>query len=162
MTTPRPDGQSWLSEALATRDLERVKPDMAAAGHRINEAASHVRSARTLAKDDVTLAMSACHDAIRKAIAAHMSANGLRARSGDGAHRIINNYARHQLENVITAADLDDADSIRRDRILAEYGDFASAKLSAVDVRTAADTAERIVTAIAKTLAAQAKPPHRN
>ncbi len=69
MTTLGPAGQAWLSESLATRDLERVKPDMAAAGHRINEAASHVRSARTLAKDDVTVAMSACHDAIRKAIA---------------------------------------------------------------------------------------------
>ena len=75
--------------------------------------------------------MSACHDAIRKAITAHLAANGLRARSGDGAHRIINNYARHQLADVITTTDLDDADSIRRDRI---------------------------VTAIAKTLAAQAKP----
>ena len=104
---------------------------MAAAGHRINEATSHIRSARLLADDDVTLAMSACHDAIRKAISAHLSANGLRARSGDGAHRIINNYARHQLADVITTTDLDDADSIRRDRI---------------------------VTAIAKTLAAQAKP----
>lgn len=161
MTTPRPGGKAWLTEALATRDLERVKPDMAAAGHRINEATSHIRSARILADDDVTLAMSACHDAIRKAISAHLSANGLRARSGDGAHRIINTYARHQLAEVIATADLDDADSIRRDRILAEYGDFASAKLSAADVRTAADTAQRIVTAIAKTLAARAKPTRR-
>jgi len=42
-----------------------------------------------VAQDDTTLAIAACHDAIRKALTAHMAANGLRPRGGEGAHRIL-------------------------------------------------------------------------
>jgi hypothetical protein len=65
-----PDG--WLTEALAIRDLERFTANMAAAGARINDA-RHVRSARLLAAEDLTLAIAACHDAIGKAVTAHMT-----------------------------------------------------------------------------------------
>lgn len=142
----------WLVEALATRDLERVKPNMGAAGERVNDASRHVRSARLLADDDTTLAMAACHDAIRKAITGHMAANGLRPRGGDGAHRIVLDYARHQLAQLIGEDDLIEADEIRQDRALAEYGDFASRKLDANHVRDSADVAERIVRAVASSL----------
>lgn len=84
----------WLTEAIAMRDLERVKANMGAAGERVNDARRHVRSARLLAQDDATLAMAACHDAIRKAVSGHMAANGLRARGGEGAHRVTLDYAR--------------------------------------------------------------------
>lgn len=154
MSSPRDD---WLSEALATRDLERVTPNMPSAGERINDARRHVRSARLLAEDDPTLAVAACHDAIRKAITAHMAAAGLRARGGEGAHRIVLDYARHQLGDVVTMNDLSEADDIRRDRALAEYGDFASRQLKPDHVRAAADVAERIVNAIASALAGKSK-----
>lgn len=148
----------WLAGATATRDLERVKPNMGAAGHRVNDARRHVRSARLLADDDTTLAMAACHDAIRKAVTAHMAARGVRARSGEGAHRIVLDYARHQVGGVITADDLSEADEIRQDRALAEYGDFASRQLDADHVRSAAAVAERIVNAVATALASASKP----
>lgn len=147
----------WLNEALATRDLERVQPNMGAAGDRINDARRHVRSARMLASEDPTLAIAACHDAIRKALTAHMTAAGLRPRSGEGAHRIVLQYARHRLAEVITAADLTEAEDIRRDRAVAEYGDFATRQLDAGHIRTAADAAERIVNALATSLATSAK-----
>ena len=146
---------NWLAEAIATRDVERVKANMAAAGERVNDARRHIRSARVLADDDSTLAIAACHDAIRKAVAAHMVANGLRARSGDGAHRITLDYARQVLAGRITPDDLEEADEIRQDRALAEYGDFASRKLNADHVRASADVAERIVNAVASILATQ-------
>lgn len=104
---------TWLREAMATRDLERVTSNMAAAGDRVNDARRHVRSARLLADDDTPLAMAACHDAIRKSITAHMLANGLRPRGGEGAHRIALDYARTQLTDVIDASDLDEAKEIR-------------------------------------------------
>lgn len=91
----------WLTDALATRDIERVIPNMAAAGERINDARRHVRSALLLADNDSTLAMSACHDAIRKAITAHMAASGLRPRAGDGAHRLVLDYARHEIAGLV-------------------------------------------------------------
>ena len=86
---------------------------MAAAGDRINDARRHIRSARTIVEDDRTLAFAACHDAIRKAITAHMTALGYRPRAGEGAHRIVLDYARQQLHTVITKDQLDDADAIR-------------------------------------------------
>ena len=157
MTSPN----AWLTEALATRDLERVAPNMAAAGDRVNDARRHVQSARRLGDDDPTLAMSACHDAIRKAITAHMAAAGLRPRSGEGAHRIVLEYARHQLGNVIAESDLDDADGIRRDRGLAEYGDFASRQLTPDHIRASASVAERIVNTVARVIASQGQAGSR-
>ena len=101
--------------------------------------------------DDTTLAMAACHDAIRKALVAHMSANGLRVRGGEGAHRIAIDYARHS-ELGISAEDLIAIDDIRRDRALAEYGDFASRQLKPEQVREAAEVAQRVVSLIARSL----------
>ncbi|MDE0217234.1 MAG: hypothetical protein OXN79_11745, partial [bacterium] len=91
----------WLTEAIATRDIERVKANLGAAGERVNDARRHIRSDRLLAEDDTTLAMAACHDAIRKSAAAHMAANGFRARGGEGAHRITLDYLRHALAGKI-------------------------------------------------------------
>ncbi|WP_419554269.1 HEPN domain-containing protein [Candidatus Poriferisodalis sp.] len=143
----------WLAEAIATRRIERVKANMGAAGEHINDARRHVVSARKLAESDTTLAISACHDAIRKAVVGHMSANGLRVRGGEGAHRLTIDYARRELAGSISVSDLVDANEIRQDRALAEYGDFASRKLNATHVRAAADVAERIVNAVARALA---------
>ena len=70
----------WLTEASATRDVEPVAPNMLAAGERINNSHRHVRPPRLLADDDGTLGISACHDAIRKAITAHMEAAGVQPR----------------------------------------------------------------------------------
>lgn len=147
----------WLSEAIATRDLERVTSNMAAAGDRVNDARRHVRSARALADDDTPLAMAACHDAIRKALTAHMLANGLRPRGGEGAHRIVLDYARTQLGGLIGEGDLEEAKEIRQDRALAEYGDFPSRQLDSEHVRGAAEVAERIVNAVAHALAEQGR-----
>lgn len=132
---------------------------MAAAGDRVNDARRHVRSARALADDDTPLAMAACHDAIRKSITAHMLANGLRPHGGEGAHRIVLDYARTQLAAVINEDDLEEAKEIRQDRSLAEYGDFPSRQLGGDHVRAAADVAERIVNAVAEALSRQARSP---
>jgi hypothetical protein len=152
-------GSAWLRDTLATRTLERLKPNMGAAGERINDARRHVASARLLAESDVTLALAACHDAIRKAITAHMSASGYRPHRGEGAHKIVLDYARHELPDAITADDLADAERIRRDRALAEYGEFAARQITSDHVRRSADVAERVVNAVASALASSARPP---
>jgi len=154
-----PDRDQWLAEALATRDLDRIQPNMPAAGDRINDARRHVRSARLLAADDPTLAIAACHDAIRKAVTAHMAAQGIRPRGGEGAHRIVLEYARRRLGDLITGDDLTEAEDIRRDRAIAEYGDFATRQIDSAHIRAAADAAERIVNAVARALAAGSKDP---
>ena len=158
MTARKRTADLWINEAIATGDIERIVKNMAAAGERINDARRHLKSARLLAKSDVTLAITACHDAIRKAITAHMTANGYRPRNGNGAHRIVLQYARSQLDAVITAADIDRADALRRDRATAEYGDFAASKLGASDVAEATLAGDRIVNAVASLLAKSSRP----
>ncbi len=157
--TPRKDAADpWLGDAITTGDIERIVKNMAAAGERINDARRHLNSARLLAGSDVTLAITACHDAIRKAITAHMTANGYRPRNGNGAHRIVLQYARSQLDGAIAGADIDRADALRRDRATAEYGDFAASKLGASDVAEATLVGERIVNAVASLLAKSTRP----
>lgn len=126
---------------------------MADGGERINDARRHVRSARELATTDPTLAISACHDAVRKSVTGHMAAVGFRPRGGEGAHRIALDYARQELQEFIEAGDLHDADDLRKDRALAQYGSFAIRQISSEQVHEAADVAERIVNGVAKALA---------
>jgi hypothetical protein len=49
-----------------------------------------------------------------------MAALGHRPRAGEGTHRIVLDCARHRLDGVLTANQINDADAIRRDRGLAE------------------------------------------
>ena len=125
---------------------------MSAAGERINDANRNVTSARMLAESDVTTAISACHDAVRKAITGHMAANGYRPGGREGTHRFVIQYARRRLRSYIDPVDLDAADVLRRARGDAEYGDFAQSKLHSADVINAADLAQRIVTGTARAL----------
>ena len=97
MTDP---ARAWLAEALATKDLEKVQANMPVAGIRIGDARNHVRSARTLAGDDPALAIAACHDAIRKAVTAHMIRRRPPAtrwrRGSSGRPRLCPSRARHR------------------------------------------------------------------
>ena len=61
------------------------------------------------------------------------------------------------LATVVTAADLTEAEGIRHDRGLAEYGDYPSSQFNADHVNAAADVAERIVNTVASDLARKAK-----
>ncbi len=109
----------------------------------------------------MTLEITACHDAVRKAITAHMTANGYRPRNGNGAHRIVLQYARSQLDAVLTSADIERADALRRDRVAAEHGDFAASKLGASDIADATLVGDRIVNAVANLLAGSSRPQER-
>ena len=82
-----------MAEALATGRLQRLRPSMPAAGDLVNRARMHLSSAGLIADNDPSLAMSACHDAARQAISAHMRATGYRATAEAGAHRLVIEYA---------------------------------------------------------------------
>lgn len=149
----RPSEGSWTAEALATGRLQRLRPSMPAAGDLVNRARMHLRSAGLIADNDPTLAMSACHDAARQGISAHMRATGYRATAEAGAHRLVIEYASVVLAGVISEDDVVALDELRRDRHTAEYGDFASRTITAERVRDALALAGRIVDAVANELA---------
>ena len=73
--------------------IERVTPDVVAAWDRLGEAKIHLTSSEKLAKSDPILAYLALYDASRKAITAHMQANGYRATNRAGAHQAVGLYA---------------------------------------------------------------------
>jgi len=82
-----------MAEAVTTGRLQRLGPSMPAAGDMITRARTHIKSATLIASSDPTLSLSACHDAARQAVAAHMRAAGYRPANPMGAHRLVIEYA---------------------------------------------------------------------
>ncbi len=124
----------------------------------INEARRHAASAAKIGDDDPVLGIGACHDAARKAITAHLRAGGYRVSNAAGAHRTVIEYAEVALPDVVSQDDLNDLDFLRRDRHIAEYGDFASRTITPDRVHDALALANRITNAVAATLAAKNQP----
>lgn len=151
----RPTPEAWTAEALATGRIQRLRPSMPAAGDMVNRARTHLRSAGLIADSDPTLAISACHDAARQAISAHMRASGYRVTAEAGAHRLVIQYADVVLAGIISEDDVVALDELRRDRHTAEYGDFASRTISADRVHDALALTTRVVDAVATVLARQ-------
>lgn len=147
------DPACWLAEALATRAIDRIRPDMDAAGTRINDARATVKAARAIVSVSPSLAIAGCHDAARKAITAHMIASGYRPKRGEGALKIVIEYARAVFADALEADDIDGVDDLRRDRADAEYGDFAQSRIDVDHIVAAAGLAERVVNAVASDLA---------
>lgn len=151
----RPDPAKWTREAVTTGRLDRLQPSMAAAGEMVNRARVHLQSADLIADSDPTLAVSACHDAARQAISAHMRASGFRVANEAGAHRFVVAYAEVVLASVISKADVTALDDLRRDRHTAEYGDFASRTITPQRARHALALATRVADAVALDLSKQ-------
>lgn len=137
-----------VDDLIAQRRIERVPPNRAAIRDWVNDANRHLRSAETLADSDPRLAYAACHDAVRKALTAHMSANGLRPRAGEGAHVTVIAYGRERLQGLIGDDVLDELDTLRRVRRIAEYGEAPSSSVDAQEVRAAIPVARTTVDAI--------------
>jgi len=70
---------------------------VAPAWSRLDEATAHLTSSAALAATDPALAYVALYDAARKAITAHMQANGYRPTNRTGAHQAVGLYAETAL-----------------------------------------------------------------
>ena len=101
--------------------IERVTPDVVASWDRLGEAKIHLLSSEKLAKSDPILAYLALYDAARKAITAHMQANGYRAANRAGAHQAVALYAEATLRTGGTAAHVKAFDRMRQVRNRSEY-----------------------------------------
>jgi hypothetical protein len=81
-----------VAQLLSEGRLERVAPDIEGAWRRLDEAKRHLDSSATLASTDPSLAYVALYDAARKALVAHMEANGYRPTNRPGAHQAVGIY----------------------------------------------------------------------
>lgn len=113
--------EEGLHALIESGTVLRVEADREAAGRDLLAAASHLRSAALLASSDPTGGFAITYDAARKAITAHMRANGFRMRKGLGEHERSIQYASAALDPAISDH-VDALDEMRRLRHQSEYG----------------------------------------
>ena len=139
-----------IAALLAQRVVERVKVDVEAARRNLVAANAHLRAAEAVASDDPTGAFVLAYDAMRKAISAHMRANGLRVTSRPGAHERTGRYARAALDACEIDGHLAAFDDLRRVRNKTEYDALIVTEATAADAvvhsRAIVDAVERDLT----------------
>lgn len=128
---------------LAAGRLERVPADAATALARLERAEQHLVTAATLVGQDNEVAYGSLYDAARKAITAHMLAQGLRARATGGAHEAVGVYGVERVAD--PTGSINEFQQLRRRRNRSEYDD---AVLGEQDVRTDLAHARNIVAAV--------------
>ena len=108
-----------IADLVAARRLDRVDPDGVRAHAMLEEAARHLAGAAAITTLDPNGAYHLLYDAARKAVAAHMLANGYRATNAVGAHSAVAEYAREALGGEPSVEHLD---RMRRSLNRSEYG----------------------------------------
>ena len=138
-----------VQRLLAEKKIRTVASDPETAHAEIDVARRHIASAEKIMADDPTLAFTALHDAMRKAIVAHMRSHGYRVTRGPGAHAKTGEYAVAALDHLEIGAHLDEFDALRDLRNQSEYD---ALHLDVGEVGEALEHVEAIVEAIARDL----------
>jgi len=136
-------GATTVDYLLSQGRIERVHPNQDAAAQLLAQARLHLVSARTLSTTpDQALAFVAAYDAARKALAAVLLVQGLRARGGDGGHAVLLDVVRPQFPGL--RQELQRFDWLRTVRNSAEYPDVDTAPVTEQDVQDGIVAAEVI------------------
>jgi arginine deiminase len=111
-----------ISELLANGTIEQVAADTNAAEAELGMARSHLDAVAAVIDTDSIVAYTALYDGVRKAISAHVRANGYRAPKGPGNHMRILAYAEAVLSGKDLDTELGQLDRLRSQRNRTEYG----------------------------------------
>jgi hypothetical protein len=114
-------GVASIEEMLVTAKLERARPDPYYQRSLLNLAGENIAGAQRAIEVSPSLALTGAYDAVRHCVDAHLNANGLRAKSGDGSHRSRVEYARVAMSSIVSEADLEKYQTARQVRREAEY-----------------------------------------
>jgi hypothetical protein len=106
---------------LVTAKLERARPDLRYQRALLNLAGENIAGAQRAVEVSPSLALTGAYDAVRHCVDAHLNANGLRAKSGDGSHRSRVEYARVAMSTIVSHADIDKYQTARQIRHEVEY-----------------------------------------
>lgn len=139
-------GAGQVTAMLAAGELEQVAPSPQNAARLLAEADRHLRSASLLAADDPAGAYDMVYAAARKAMAATLAVQGLRATS-KGGHLAVQEAVTHQLG--ATGSIVRPFGRLRRTRNDADYPRLDSPELTAEDVHEDLPKARQIVMAMA-------------
>lgn len=119
------EGRAVVERLLADRELERVPSDLGGAKALLGSARRHLESARKIRDGDPEGAYATTYDAARKACAALLEAQGLRATSR-GGHVALREAVVSQFGSLSGGEVLRSFDRLRRRRNDIEYPDGES------------------------------------
>lgn len=125
-----------LEQLVSEGAVERAPVDRAAALRDFGAAAAHLVSVRTLAAHDPAGAFALAYEAFRKAVVAHMRANGFRVKSRGGAHYQTGRYARAALDGLGIGEHLRAFEDLRRLRNRSAYDAVPIDKRDALEAVT--------------------------
>lgn len=134
-----------VEKLVADATLRRAARDVGIATSELATAKQHIESSRLVAATDSAGALMLAYDAARKAIEAHMRANGLRVGSGEGGHAKLAKYGVAAFGDSAAAEHFRMFDRVRRLRNSVEYDAFS---VEDADVAFALEQAEAIVAAV--------------
>ena len=138
-------GAEQITAMLTAGELEQVAPSPQNAARLLAEADRHLRSAALLGPDDPAGAYDMLYAAARKAMAAALAVQGLRATS-KGGHLAVQDAVTHQLG--ATGSVVRPFGRLRRTRNDADYPRLDSPELTVEDVHEDLPKARQIVSAM--------------
>jgi hypothetical protein len=143
-------GRAAVDAMIARRELERVSPSRDHADVLLRQARQHLDSARAIAAGDPVGSYQLLYDAARKALAAVLENQGLRATSR-GGHIAVRDAVSAQLDPPLGTI-LRPFDRLRRRRNQAEYPSAEHPGIEAKDVGRDIPNVEQIIDVAAKVL----------
>jgi HEPN domain len=138
-------GRDEVEKLVSEGALRRVTADREAAGRDLVAARRHLESSLAVADVDPAGALTLAYEAARKAIGAHLRANGLRVGSGSGAHAKTGAYGVAAFDHMDAVEHFRLFDRVRQTRNRAQYDAFS---VEDADVAFALDQARAIVAAV--------------
>lgn len=91
-------GRTQIDALIAQKRLLIVEPNRDHAMAMIEQARTHLTSARSLRNDDPVGAFNLAYDAAKKSLAAILANQGIRAAGGEGGHAVLLQAAMAQLD----------------------------------------------------------------
>jgi len=139
-------GRAEIERLITGGELEQVAPSADVAGRLLADAIAHVDFASTGVGDDPTGALQLAYDAARKAAAALLAVQGLRATTR-GGHIAVIDAVRAQFNDRGGMEVFGRLNALRRRRHRAEYPDEDSPEVDEEDAQQALKTAKAVIDA---------------
>ena len=138
-----------VEQLLRDGRLRAAQPDRETALVELESARTHISSAEKIVADDPEAGFALLYDAMRKAIVAHMRANGYRVTCG-ADHVKTGEYGRVALDHLDIDRHLDEFELLRQMRNQSAY---EALRIDEDEVREAFEHASAVVEAVARELA---------
>ena len=144
-------GHAEVQRLIADGELEQVAPSAEVASRLVADAGAHVRLASKGTSDDPAGALQLSYDAARKAAAALLAIQGLRATTR-GGHIAVIDAVRAQFNDRGGMEAFGRLHAMRRRRNRSEYPDEHSPGVDEQDAQQALNTAQAVIDAAKRLL----------